>query len=240
MGVAAEQQIRFDGIKAIITDIEGTTGSIDFVHQVLFPYAKEHLPAFVRQNAEKPEVAEQLEAARQEMAQPRADVEAIIAQLLQWIADDKKITPLKALQGLVWEAGYRSGDYTGHVYPDAYQALQQWNDQGLGLFIYSSGSVYAQKLLFGYSDFGDLTPWFKGYFDTKVGGKREQASYQQIQAEIGLPAEQLLFLSDVVEELDAAKAAGFQTVQLVRAEGMITGDHARVSGFDQVLLEVLP
>ncbi|MDX1319623.1 MAG: acireductone synthase [Oceanospirillum sp.] len=233
MGVAAEQQIRFDGIKAIITDIEGTTGSIDFVHQVLFPYAKEHLPEFVRLNAEKPEVAEQLEAARQEMAQPHADVEAIIAQLLQWIADDKKITPLKALQGLVWEAGYSSGDYTGHVYPDAYESLKAWKER-VSLFIYSSGSVYAQKLLFGYSDFGDLTPWFEGYFDTKVGGKREQASYQNIQSRIGLPAEQLLFLSDVVEELDAANAAGFQTVQLVRTEGMITGDHPQVACFSQI------
>ncbi|MDX1397036.1 MAG: acireductone synthase [Oceanospirillum sp.] len=233
MGVAAEQQIRFDGIKAIITDIEGTTGSIDFVHQVLFPYAKEHLPEFVRQNAEKPEVAEQLEAARQEMARPHADAEAIIAQLLQWIADDKKVTPLKALQGLVWEAGYSSGDYTGHVYPDAYESLKAWKER-VRLFIYSSGSVYAQKLLFGFSDFGDLTPWFEGYFDTKVGGKREQASYQNIQSRIGLPAEQLLFLSDVVEELDAAKAAGFQTVQLVRTEGMITGDHPQVSGFSQI------
>ncbi len=233
MSVAAEQQIRFEGVKAIITDIEGTTGSIDFVHQVLFPYAKEHLPEFIRQNAGKPEVVEQLDAARQEMGEADADVDAVIAQLLKWIAEDKKITPLKALQGLVWEAGYSAGDYTGHVYPDAHESLKQWKEQ-VRLYIYSSGSVYAQKLLFGYSDFGDLTSWFEGYFDTQVGGKREQASYQNIQSQIGLPAEQLLFLSDVVEELDAAKAAGFQTVQLVRSEGMVTGDHPHVASFSQI------
>lgn len=233
MSVAAEQKIRFEGVKAIITDIEGTTGSIDFVHQVLFPYAKEHLPEFIRQNAGKPDVVEQLDAARQEMGEADADVDAVIAQLLQWIAEDKKITPLKALQGLVWEAGYSAGDYTGHVYPDAHESLKQWKEQ-VRLFIYSSGSVYAQKLLFGYSDFGDLTPWFEGYFDTKVGGKREKASYQNIQSQIGLPAEQLLFLSDVVEELDAAKEAGFQTVQLVRSEGMATGNHPQVARFSQI------
>ena len=230
------QPVRFDGIKAIITDIEGTTGSIDFVHQVLFPYAKQHLPEFIRRNSQQPEVAEQLDATRREMGQSDADLEQVIAQLLQWIAEDKKATPLKALQGLVWEAGYTCGDYTGHVYPDAHQALQQWQQTGLALYIYSSGSVYAQKLLFGYSDFGDLTPWFSGYFDTQVGGKREQSSYQRIRSEIGLPAEQLLFLSDVVEELDAAKAAGLQTVQLVRSEGMVTGDHPQVDGFDKVVL----
>lgn len=236
MTTSNSQPLHLQGIKAIVTDIEGTTGSIDFVHQVLFPYAKEHLPEFIRQNTGKPEVAEQLDATRQEIANPTADTETLIAQLLQWIAEDKKITPLKALQGLVWEAGYRNGDYTGHVYPDAHKALQQWQQNGLALYVYSSGSVYAQKLLFGYSDFGDLTPWFSGYFDTQVGGKREQASYLRICQQIDLPAEQVLFLSDIVEELDAAKAAGFQTVQLVRNQGMTTGNHPQVDGFDKLEL----
>lgn len=228
--------VHFEGVQAIVTDIEGTTGSIDFVHQVLFPYAKKHLPDFVRAHAEQAEVAEQLEAARAEMQQPMADLDAVIAQLLQWIAEDRKVTPLKALQGLIWKDGYASGDYTGHVYPDAQHALQVWKNEGKRLFIYSSGSVYAQKLLFGHSDFGDLTPWFEGYFDTKVGGKREQASYEAIQAEIALEAAHILFLSDVVEELDAAKLAGFQTVQLVRSEGMVTGEHPQVSGFQAIRL----
>lgn len=228
--------VYFDNIKAIVTDIEGTTGSIDFVHQVLFPYAAKHLPDFIREQGEKPAVAEQVAAVRQEMAQPDASLEAVIDQLLAWIAADKKVTPLKALQGLVWQAGYESGAYTGHVYPDAHQALQQWHDQGLGLYVYSSGSVYAQKLLFGYSDFGDLTPWFTGYFDTQVGGKREAASYQAIQAQLQQPAEQILFLSDVVEELDAAKAAGFKTVQLVRSAGMTTGEHPEVASFAEISL----
>lgn len=228
--------VRFENIKAIVTDIEGTTGSIDFVHQVLFPYAKKHLPRFILQQKDKPDVAEQLAAVRQLIGQENASIESITAQLLQWIEDDKKIGPLKALQGLVWQAGYTSGDYTGHVYPDAYQCMQDWKNDGLRLFIYSSGSVYAQKLLFGYSDFGDLTPWFEGYFDTQVGGKRDVASYRAIQARIEQPAPQILFLSDVVEELDAAALAGFKTAQLVRSSGMATGNHPQVSVFSEIEL----
>ncbi|MAC46434.1 MAG: acireductone synthase [Oceanospirillum sp.] len=223
-------------IKAIVTDIEGTTGSIHFVHQVLFPYAKQHLPEFVRQNHKQAAVAEQVEAVRAEMGQPEADIEAVVEQLLQWIEQDKKITPLKALQGLVWENGYKTEAYKGHVYPDAHDCLQQWHNNGLRLFIYSSGSIYAQKLLFGYSGFGDLNALFEGNFDTTVGGKKESASYQAIAKQLALPAEQVLFLSDVVAELDAAQQVGMQTVQLVREAGMETAGHAQVASFDQIQL----
>lgn len=133
----------FNNIKAIVTDIEGTTGSISFVHQVLFPYAKEHLPEFVRKQQDRSDVVEQITSVRAEMAQPSADIEAVIAQLLAWIEADKKATPLKALQGLVWENGYKTQAYKGHVYDDACQCLQQWQQSGQRLFIYSSGSVYA-------------------------------------------------------------------------------------------------
>lgn len=221
-------------IKAIVTDIEGTTGSISFVHETLFPYAKTHLPDFIRQHAEQTNVREQLDAVREEIGQPAADIETIIQQLLNWIAEDQKITPLKALQGLVWENGYKTQAYTGHVYPDAFHHLTHWHQQGLRLFIYSSGSVYAQKLLFGYSDFGDLNALFEGYFDTRIGAKREKASYQTIQQTLDLPAEEILFLSDVTAELDAAREAGLQTVQLVREPDMPTADHLKVSQFDQI------
>lgn len=226
-------------IKAIVTDIEGTTGSIHFVHQVLFPYAKQHLPQFVRQQQHHADVAEQIAAVKTLMQQPEADIEAVIAQLIAWIEADQKITPLKALQGLVWEAGYQTAAYKGHVYEDAYQQLQAWREQGLALYIYSSGSVYAQKLLFGFSEYGDLTPWFKGYFDTQVGGKREAQSYENILKQIDFAPEEVLFLSDVVEELDAAQQTGMKTVQLVREPNMTVGSHPQVPDFMAIDLHQL-
>ena len=206
-------------IRAIVTDIEGTTSSISFVHDVLFPYARERIGEFVRVHAEEPQVATLLQDVCKEVGK-ELDQEAIIAQLCQWIDQDKKITPLKALQGMIWQAGYQNGDFTGHIYDDAVQALKAWHEQGIKLYVFSSGSVKAQKLLFGHSDAGDLTPLFSGYYDTTIGNKREQAAYDAIAQDIGLPAEEILFLSDITEELDAAHAAGMKTIQLDR-EGVL-------------------
>jgi len=207
-------------IKAIVTDIEGTTSSIRFVHEVLFPYAREHLAEFVRTHVSDPGVAGQLREVSREAGR-ELDSEQAIAQLLQWIAEDKKVTPLKALQGMIWEAGYRDGSFTGHVYEDAVSRLRQWHAAGIRLYVYSSGSVAAQRLLFGHSDAGDLTPLFSGYFDTRIGHKREPDAYRAIVDELGLEAAEILFLSDIQEELDAAKEAGMQTCWLVRdAEGV--------------------
>ncbi len=141
-------------IKAILTDIEGTTSAVSFVFDVLFPYAAKHLPAFVRQHAERADVAEQLAAVRRDSNEPNADVERVIEILLGWIAEDRKATPLKALQGMVWEQGYQAGQLKGHVYPDAVEALKQWHQNGYQLFVYSSGSIQAQKLIFGCSEAG--------------------------------------------------------------------------------------
>ncbi|MDH2298661.1 acireductone synthase [Cobetia sp. D5] len=221
-------------IRAIVTDIEGTTGSIRFVHQVLFPYARANLGNFVRANAEREDVAEQLAATRELAEAPAADLEAVIAILEGWIDADRKATPLKALQGMVWAQGYADGDFTGHVYPDAVKGLRDWKERGLSLYVYSSGSIQAQKLLFGHSDVGDLTPLFAGYFDTTTGPKQEAESYRRIAGQLGIPGAEILFLSDVVAELDAAAAAGFHTWQLVREPDMITGDHPRASRFDEV------
>lgn len=223
-------------IKAILTDIEGTTTDIDFVHKVLFPYAHAHLPDYLRHNRDDAVVASILEDARAELGQPEADLETLIGAFLQWIEQDKKVTALKSLQGLIWVQGYDQGDFTGHLYEDAHQCLQRWHRQGIRLNIFSSGSVKAQKLLFGYSDFGDLTPLFSGYFDTTTGHKREAASYRSIADAIGLPAEQILFLSDVVEELDAAREAGMQTTLLARDRLPAESDHPVVSRFDQIHL----
>lgn len=172
-------------IKAILTDIEGTTSAVSFVFDVLFPYAAEHLPDFVRQNAARVDVAEQLDAVRRDSGEGHADTERVIAILLGWIAEDRKATPLKALQGMVWEQGYQAGQLKGHVYPDAVQALKDWHQQGYRLFVYSSGSIQAQKLIFGCCEAGDLSPLFSGYFDTTSGPKRDVQSYQRISEAVG-------------------------------------------------------
>lgn len=217
-------------IKAILTDIEGTTSAVSFVFDVLFPYAARHLPGFVSEHATEPAVAEQVEAVRRESGEPEASIERVVAILLEWIAEDRKATPLKALQGMVWEQGYRAGQLKGHVYPDAVEALRRWHAEGYRLYVYSSGSIQAQKLIFGCSEAGDLSPLFSGYFDTTSGPKREAGSYRRIVEAIGLPAEEVLFLSDVVQELDAAREAGLPTIGLAREGGELAG-HPTVASF---------
>lgn len=187
---------------AVITDIEGTTTPIAFVHRVLFPYARERMADFVATN----------HAALAEVPEPR------LATLRGWMERDEKVTALKTIQGLIWDEGYKAGALTAELYEDVPPALRRWARGGLRLFVYSSGSIAAQKLLFGYTPAGDLTPLFQAYFDTTTGPKRESASYAAIARGIGLPGAEILFLSDAEAELDAAHAAGLLTCQLVRAE----------------------
>lgn len=210
-------------IQAIVTDIEGTTTSISFVHETLFPYAARQLPDFLRSNSD--EYGDTIAAVREEAGEPQADLERVIAILLEWIEQDRKATPLKTLQGEVWREGYRTGAYRGHVYEDAWRALTEWHARGIALYVYSSGSVQAQKLLFGHSSFGDLAPLFSGHFDTGVGHKRETESYLGIAKSIGLAPSTILFLSDVREELDAAAATGMKTIHVIREEGARRGEH---------------
>ena len=223
-------------IKAIVTDIEGTTSSIRFVHEVLFPYARAHIAEFVRSHAEDPHVITYLDDVRMQAGQD-LDLEGIIQQLIQWIDEDKKATPLKALQGLIWEKGYRDGDFHGHIYPDAYEKLKQWHAAGIKQYVYSSGSVYAQKLLFGHTQYGDLNKLFNGHFDTTIGAKQESESYRRILEQLALPGTQVLFLSDVAAELAAAAAAGMQTYWLVR-DGIPEPDaaFAQVTNFNEIKL----
>lgn len=222
-------------VRAIVTDIEGTTSSLSFVKEVLFPYATRHLPGFVRAQGQRPEVRRLLDEARQ-VAGDALDDEQLVATLLRWIQEDRKLGPLKGLQGLLWEEGYRQGDFQGHVYEDAARRLREWHARGIRLYVYSSGSVHAQKLLFGHTRYGDLNPLFSGYFDTRIGGKKETSSYAAIVRELELPAEEILFLSDVREELDAAAAAGLRTACLARGEGpeVDPGPHPVARGFDDV------
>lgn len=222
-------------IRAIITDIEGTTTDIAFVSQVLFPYAAKALPAFLAKHQAEPTVAIELDAVRTLMQRDTASLAEITEQLLAWIRADQKITPLKALQGMIWRDGYVRGDFQGHLYADVAPSLAAWQQAGIALYVFSSGSIAAQQLLFGYSVEGDLTPSFSGFFDTRTGAKQQLEAYQAIQTAIALPSEQLLFLSDVVAELDAARAAGWQTCQLLRP-GTADSDHqhARAADFHQV------
>lgn len=213
--------IEISGIRAIVTDIEGTTSSLSFVKDVLFPYARDHLPAYVR--AHESGITGILDQVREIENNASLSGEEIIQVFLRWIEEDRKITPLKTLQGMIWESGFKSGAFKGHIYDDAADALQNWFAQGLKLYIYSSGSIAAQKLLYGYSGRGDLTPLLSGYFDTTTGPKLEADSYKKIAAAIGLPAGQILFLSDHAGEIDAAKIAGYQTVLLDRDHAMTPG-----------------
>ena len=201
-------------VTALVTDIEGTTTSVSFVYDVLFPYARAHLPGYVRAHTQM--LGSLLDDVRQAEANPSLDVDGCIAILLRWMDEDRKETPLKTLQGMIWQEGYEDGGFTGHLYPDVAPCLRRWKAQGFALHVYSSGSVAAQKLLFGHSDAGDLTPLFSGWFDTLVGGKKEAASYGRIAAEIGAPPANILFLSDNPDELSAASLAGLTVMGLDR------------------------
>jgi len=227
--------------KTILTDIEGTTSSISFVKDVLFPYARRELPAFVREHANEPGVRHWLDLVQLELGGEGFSDETVISTLLDWIDADRKHTALKALQGMVWKAGYRNGDFAAHVYADAAEALPRWFDDGHALYVYSSGSVPSQKLFFGHSVAGDLTALFSGYFDTEIGGKRSVDSYRHIVEAIKHPADAVVFLSDVVQELDAAREAGLGTILLDRPEDYPTprlGDaangHVRVTSFADI------
>lgn len=224
-------------VNDVLLDIEGTTSSISFVHDVLFPYARARLPAFVEQLGDKPEVRSELERAKaslRAMGRPADDDEAVVAGLIRLIDEDVKDTALKALQGMIWREGFESGAYRAHVYADVPDALRRWVQSGLRLSIYSSGSVEAQQLFFGHTEAGDLLPLLFAHFDTTTGPKRDPKSYEAIARALGRPGRDMLFLSDVVAELDAAQQAGFRTCQLVRA-GTEAGDrHPTAFDFDEV------
>lgn len=220
-------------IKAILTDIEGTTSSIAFVKETLFPYAREHMAEFVATHGDNSQVKELL-AETCRMENHAYDTDWAVQKLIQWIDEDRKAPPLKAIQGLIWEFGYKNADFTGHLYEDAYKGLKRWHEQGLKLYVFSSGSVQAQKLMFAHTAWGDITPWFSGHFDTRTGAKQESASYHAIAEQIGLPADEILFLSDIETELEAAKKTGMQTKLLARENQKLSNE--AVSSFDGISL----
>ena len=225
-------------IRAIVSDIEGTTSSIRFVHDVLFPFARTRLPAFVVTHSDKPEVQHWLAEAAKEAGIVSAKEQEVIDLLVRWIDEDRKSPALKALQGMIWTEGYAAGDFKGHVYPEVAERLRAWKAQGLPVYIYSSGSIQAQRQLFAHSEAGDLTGLLSGHFDTGTGPKRSADSYRAIAEAIDLPAEQILFLSDIIEELDAAQVAGMATILLARAPDICPADgrHPCVNDFDAITI----
>jgi enolase-phosphatase E1 len=223
-------------IDSILTDIEGTTSSLSFVRDVLFPYSRAHLPAFIKAHAQDPLIQKELEAINQLKGAVLSQQEAL-DQLLTWIDQDQKVTPLKALQGLIWEAGYEQGDFHGHLYEDAARMLKVWASQGLKLYVFSSGSIKAQKLLFGHTEEGDLSPLFSDFFDTRIGSKQDPEAYRAIARATRQAASNILFLSDIGTELDAARAAGMATTQLIRENQPIHSEqHAVAKTFDDIVL----
>ena len=222
--------------RAILTDIEGTTSSIAFVKEVLFPFARRHLPGYVAAHAGDPAVQACLDGARAEAADPSLTTEAVVALFLRWIDEDRKITPLKTLQGLIWADGYGTGELKSHVYDDAASRIRAWHAAGHLLHVFSSGSIAAQKLLFAHTSHGDLTPLFSGYFDTTIGSKIDHESYSKIAAAVGRAPGDILFLSDHTGELGAVAAAGMRTACLDRGEVVIPPDtpHRRYESFAEI------
>ena len=221
-------------VGAIVTDIEGTTSSIAFVKDVLFPYARARIRDFIARRQQ--DATSILNEVRQIQNNTSLSPAQIAELLEQWADEDRKIAPLKTLQGMIWAEGYESGELKGHIYPDAAAALRVWRDAGIRLYVYSSGSVEAQQLIFRHTGYGDLTPLFSGYFDTRIGSKLDASSYAHIASRIGLPPERLLFLSDHPGEIAAAAQSAWRT-QLVDRDGQAPGS---VSTFNAIRVELAP
>ena len=217
-------------IQALLLDIEGTTSSLAFVREELFPYAREFLSSFIEQHRARPDVAAELSEATR-LAWQEDPREELQATLQRWMAEDRKVTPLKALQGLLWEAAFARGELVAHVYPEVPAALAALRQRGLRVAIYSSGSVRAQRAFFRYSAAGDLTASIDAWFDTNIGSKSEPGSYRAIARALALEPAAIAFLSDSEAELDAARAAGLTTLGIWRAPLSI-GAHPAASSFD--------
>lgn len=235
-------------VRAILLDVEGTTTPIDFVTKTLFPYASRKLEAFLRENAANAEVCALIDGLRaqhdtdeRDRLKPPSWHDGSEEERLrssaaygQWlIARDSKCTPLKALQGKIWQLGYESGELQGEVYPDVPVAFKRWTRQGKKICIYSSGSVLAQQLLFGSVATGDLTPYISAYFDTRVGAKAEAESYWKIATAVSYEPKDFLFLSDATKEIEAGQSAGMQAL-LCEREG-----HSNAVGSDAKMIRDL-
>ncbi|WP_405707348.1 acireductone synthase [Streptomyces xanthophaeus] len=209
--------LRFDA-DCVVLDIEGTTSSTGFVVDVLYPYSRAAFGALLTERAGEPAVRDAVARVRELIGEPDADAARVEEVLNSWLDEDRKATPLKTLQGIVWAQGFATGELVSHFYADVLPALRRWHGAGVGLHVYSSGSVAAQRAWFGHSPEGDLLPLIGEMFDTENAGPKQQPdSYRAIARSLGVPAERILFLSDRTAELTAARAAGWLTAGLRRA-----------------------
>lgn len=237
-------------VDCVLMDVEGTTSSIEFVHAVMFPFARHELAGYLKAHWNDDSLAACLEllakdvgtASREAWLGPRSDDEqdrrTVVEAVSRMMDRDAKATGLKQLQGMIWKAGFESGRLVAHVYPDVPPALDRWRNAGIGLRIYSSGSIQAQRLFFGHTAAGNLLDRLDGHYDTTSGGKREAASYVRIASDVAVAPERILFLSDIPEELDAAAEAGMQTRLLCRpGNASVPSDrHLRIDSFAELEL----
>ncbi|MEO0529569.1 MAG: acireductone synthase [Planctomycetota bacterium] len=233
--------MQFQG-QGILLDIEGTTSAVAYVYDVMFPYARKALDAYLAEHWDDPA----MQPVKQQFAVDAGierfdDRDALRDEAVRLMDNDVKATGLKQLQGLIWEAGFESGELWTHVYDDVAPALARWREAGIDVRIYSSGSIHAQRLFFGHSEAGDLLPHFTGHYDTTTGPKREAASYEAIAADWGIGANEVLFLSDVTEELNAARAAGLQTGLVIRPGNVAATPadpaHTAIESFDEIAID---
>ncbi|MCX5241807.1 acireductone synthase [Streptomyces prunicolor] len=226
-------------VDAVVLDIEGTTSATGFVVDVLYPYSRSRFAALLAERSDDPAVARAVAQVRELTGDVDADAVQIEKHLNTWLDEDRKATPLKTLQGIIWSEGFARGDLVSHFYDDVVPALRAWHTAGLRLYVYSSGSVAAQRAWFTSSPEGDLLPLVSGLYDTEnAGPKQEPESYRRIADATGIAPSRLLFLSDRPGELDAAVAAGWHAVGVRRPgepyfeQGV--GDHAQAGAFDEI------
>ncbi len=233
-------------VRVILLDIEGTVSEIAFVHDVLFPYARRHVRDFLLHRMHQPEIGEVLNSMARDAGAESASawcpfpiaspegIDWVVQQVNAWMDQDAKLTGLKALQGLIWEKGYKDGSLKSHIFPEVPDCFRRWVEAGRTIAIYSSGSRAAQQLLFAFTIAGDLTPWISAYFDTTSGGKRIASSYQTIAGQLGVEPSEVVFLSDVPEELTAAASVGMQTGLVLRPGNRPAEDqqHPRITSLD--------
>ncbi|HQV58412.1 MAG TPA: acireductone synthase [Ilumatobacteraceae bacterium] len=226
-------------VRAVVLDIEGTTSSTWFVHETLYPYSRQHFARYLAEHADRDDVAEMIDEVRRLVGEPSADADRVEWWLNHWLDLDQKVTPLKAFQGWIWAEGFAAGQLMSHFFDDAIPAMRRWHKSGLELDIFSSGSVNAQLAWFGHTPDGSVLDLISHHFDTEnIGPKREPESFRAIAAAIGNPPDQIVFLSDLVAELDAAREAGWHTVGVRRHGDQYfdagVGDHLQVTSFDQL------
>jgi enolase-phosphatase E1 len=226
--------IEFHG-KLVLLDIEGTVSPLAFVHDVMFPYARKHAAAWLGAHWGHAVIAQLAHDAGVPSFLNALDAEAAVHRLMD---ADAKVTGLKQLQGLIWEQGFRNGDLRSTLFDDVVPALDHWREKGREIRIYSSGSIHAQRLFFAHTTTGDLTPRLSGYYDTTTGSKRESASYTAIATDCGLQPNEILFVSDLIDELNAAQSADMMTTLALRPgnKPQPESGHPAITSFAEITL----